>query len=142
MPDALQNIVVERGAETQSSREDVGARIWGAIKDALRSATHLQVVTILGEASIVADASVGFDKLTATLPAAGAGDLHALVTNIDLAFGDVSQSLSPKLVDGSQEALVKAHADMLARSQAIVQDNLRMLKELAKELATDFTGRT
>ncbi|MBL6082533.1 hypothetical protein JMJ56_31705 [Belnapia sp. T18] len=141
MPNGVQDNAAERGAETESNQDDVGRRIWGALKDALRSATHLQVVTILGEASIVADARVGFDKLTATIPPEKDGERNTLVTNIDLAFGDISQSLSPKLMDGSHEALLTAHTEMLTKAQQIVQENLRVLKELARDLAKELSSR-
>jgi hypothetical protein len=117
------------------SREQSDAlkAIWEAIGKAVQSATHLQVVTILGNASV--DTVKGLSEVLVTLPAPPPeGGYSVLATNIDLALGDIAQTLSPALLDGSHDPILALHREMLDKGQAIVRDNLELLKSLVKEL--------
>ncbi|GGC33327.1 hypothetical protein GCM10011504_09480 [Siccirubricoccus deserti] len=117
------------------SREQSDAlkAIWEAIGRAVQSATHLQVVTILGNASV--DTVNGLSEVVVTLPASSPeAGYSVLATNINLALGDIAQTFSPALLDGSHDNLLVLHQQMLDKGQTIVRDNLELLKSLVKEL--------
>jgi hypothetical protein len=109
------------------------AAIWGAIESATTSATHLQIVTMIGDATVIEkEAGEGLNEVTVTPPAAA----QTLATNINLALGDVAQCISPALLQPGQEAIVALHKEMVEKGQAIVKENLTLLKDLVKELRT------
>ena len=132
MSDATDQPHGTRGPQTTGTPDSTSGYVLGAIKDALRSITHLQVATLVGDPEVVA--GEGIDSVAFRVPEGARAEFSVLATNIDLALGDITQTLSPRLLDPGQAEVLKLHQEMVEKGHQIVRDNLALLKDLAKEL--------
>ncbi|NYZ14978.1 hypothetical protein HL658_20725 [Azospirillum sp. RWY-5-1] len=94
---------------------------------AVQGAMNLRVITLVGDAAVTGKV----ESPTVEMPAAG----PAMVTNINLAGGDISTIMSQPFVDAGYADLRTLHNDMVAKAQSVVERNVTMLKDLADWLA-------
>jgi len=100
---------------------------WQALSDTIHRAVNLRVVTLVGDAVV----SGTLDRLEVGAPAASAG---ALVTDINLAGGDITRIVSDKLLGPDYADLRSAHQDSVKQAQDIVERNINILVSLVKEI--------
>ena len=98
------------------------------LAEAVTSLINLKITTMVGEARI----SGPIHKLDVQLPGVGA----SAVTNINLLDGDIANCISPAIVGGDYKDIKALHEAMVEKGQAIVERNVRLLREL---LAAGFT---
>jgi hypothetical protein len=100
---------------------------WQALSDTIHRAVNLRVVTLVGDAVV----SGTLERLEVGAPIASAG---ALVTDINLAGGDITRIVSDKLLGADYADLRAAHQDSVKQAQDIVERNINILVSLVKEI--------
>lgn len=108
-------------------------KILDTLGTAVQGAMNLRVITLVGDAVVTGRVESPMVEMPATGP--------AMVTNINLAGGDISTIMSQPFVDAGYADLRTLHNDMVGKAQAVVERNVIMLKDLAdwlgdKELPT------
>ncbi len=100
---------------------------WQALSDTIHRAVNLRVVTLVGDAVV----SGTLERLEVGAPVASAG---ALVTDINLAGGDITRIVSDKLLGADYSDLRNAHQESVKQAQDIVERNINILVSLVKEI--------
>lgn len=97
---------------------------------AVQGAMNLRIITQVGDAKIGGDLAAP----TVSLP----GDGTSIVTNIDLAQGDITTVTSPALRDASYADVHTLHGQMVVQAQAIVERNIAILKDIIASVGKDL----
>jgi hypothetical protein len=100
---------------------------WQALSDTIHRAVNLRVVTLVGDAVV----SGTLERLEVGAPVASAG---ALVTDINLAGGDITRIVSDKLLGADYADLRTAHQESVKQAQDIVERNISILVSLVKDI--------
>jgi F420-0:gamma-glutamyl ligase-like protein len=100
---------------------------WQTLSDTIHRAVNLRVVTVVGGATITGKV----ENMEVTLPAAAIG---SLVTDINLVGGDITRVVSDKLMGADYADLRNAHEVAVKQAQEIVERNVGILIQVAKEL--------
>ncbi len=100
---------------------------WQALSDTIHRAVNLRVVTLVGDAVV----SGTLERLEVGAPIASAG---ALVTDINLAGGDITRIVSDKLLGADYADLRTAHQESVKQAQDIVERNISILVSLVKDI--------
>jgi hypothetical protein len=100
---------------------------WQALSDTIHRAVNLRVVTLVGDSVV----SGTLERLEVGAPVASAG---ALVTDINLAGGDITRIVSDKLLGADYADLRAAHQDSVKQAQDIVERNISILVSLVKDI--------
>lgn len=95
---------------------------------AIQGAMNLRVITLVGDAAVTGKV----ESPTVEMPAAG----PSMVTNINLAGGDISTIMSQPFVEPGYADLRTLHNDMVAKAQTVVERNVTMLKDIADWLGS------
>ena len=107
------------------------ADLWQALSDTIQRAVNLRIVTLLGDAVI----SGTLERMQVAAPTAPAG---SLVTDINLAAGDITRIVSSRLLDAEYADLRTAHEQAVAQAQVIVERNAKILVAIVKEIGQDL----
>jgi hypothetical protein len=111
-----------------------------ALSETLERLTHLRVITVLGDARITGPIGQLKVELPAP-PSQGAGQAAvSMVTDVHLVAGDVTNVLSPAVLDPGHAALRALHEESVRQAQAIVEGNLRSLTQLLGSAAETLRG--
>jgi len=100
---------------------------WQALSDTIHRSVNLRIVTLVGDSVV----SGTLERLEVGAPVASAG---ALVTDINLAGGDITRIVSDKLLGADYADLRAAHQDSVKQAQDIVERNISILVSLVKEI--------
>lgn len=114
-----------RPVDRRTADRDGFARLLDKIVDQIDDLTHLEVVTILGQA----DAAKLFDKVKET--AGGVDNAKVIYSRIGLVDGDIITIVDERFV--AQDDVPKLrdfHQERVKEGGAIVQKNIQALKEL------------
>lgn len=107
-------------SDVQPAGENLNLR--QALGRAVRSAINLRVITVVGDVTIAGT----IESPTVTAPTSG----PALVTNINLLGGDILTCISPQIANGDLAELKAFHDGVVAKSEEMVERNVRLLKDL------------
>jgi hypothetical protein len=107
------------------------ADLWQALSDTIQRAVNLRIVTLLGDAVV----SGTLERMQVAAPTAPAG---SLVTDINLAAGDITRIVSSRLLGAEYADLRTAHEQAVAQAQAIVERNAKILVAIVKEIGQDL----
>jgi hypothetical protein len=100
---------------------------WQTLSDTIHRAVNLRVVTVVGDAPVKGT----LERMEVDMPAASA---WSLVTDINLAGGDITRIVSDKLLGNDYTDLRNAHEAAVKQAQDIVERNVGILISVAKEL--------
>ena len=100
---------------------------WQALSDTIRRAVNLRIVTLVGDSVV----SGTLERMEVAMPATPA---DALITDINLVGGDITQIVSGKLLGADYADLRAAHAASVKQAQEIVARNVEIFTKLATEL--------
>ena len=104
-----------------------GSHFWQALSDTIQRVVNLRIVTIIGDAQV----SGALEAMQVSAPASPAG---TLVTDINLAAGDITTIISEKLL-GQEDADLRAmHQAAVTQAQQIVSRNIDILISIVKEI--------
>ena len=104
-----------------------GSHFWQALSDTIQRVVNLRVVTLVGDAQVQG----ALEGLQISAPAKSAG---TLVTDINLAAGDITTIISEKLL-GQEDADLRAlHQAAVTQAQQIVARNVDMLVTVVKQI--------
>jgi hypothetical protein len=104
-----------------------GSHFWQALSDTIQRVVNLKIVTLVGDAQV----SGTIESLQISAPAAPSG---ALVTDINLAAGDVTTIISEKLL-GQEDADLRAlHQAAVTQARQIVARNVEILVSIVKQI--------
>lgn len=98
-----------------------------ALSDTIQRTVNLRVVTVMGEAILTGT----LDRLQVAAPTAPAG---SIVTEINLAAGDITHIVSDKLLGAEFADLRNAHQQAVTQAQTIIERNAKLLVEIVKEI--------
>jgi len=101
--------------------------VWQALSKTINRAVNLRIVTLVGDAVVTGT----LEKLAVGAPVTSGG---ALVTDINLVGGDITQITSEKLLGADYSALRAAHQDSVKQAQDIVERNANILISIIKSL--------
>jgi hypothetical protein len=105
--------------------------LWQALSDTIQRTVNLRIVTLVGDAVVTGT----LERLQVGAPTASAG---SLVTDINLAGGDITRIVSGKLLGAEYTDLRTAHDAAVAQAQAIVERNAKILVAIVKEVGRDL----
>ena len=100
---------------------------WQTLSDTINRAVNLRVVTVVGDASVKGT----LERMEVDMPPASA---WSLVTDINLVGGDITRIVSDKLMGPEYNDLRNAHEAAVKQAQEIVERNVSILMQVAKEL--------
>jgi hypothetical protein len=100
---------------------------WQTLSDTVHRAVNLRIVTVVGDAAVKGT----LERVEVAMPPASA---LSLVTDINLAGGDVTRIVSDKLLGAEYTDLRSAHDAAVKQAQEIVERNVGILISVAKEL--------
>src|SRR5271166_4239342 len=100
---------------------------WQTLSDTIHRAVNLRIVTVVGDATVKGT----LERMEVDMPAASA---WSLVTDINLAGGDITRIVSDKLLGSEYIDLRNAHEAAVKQAQEIVERNVGILISVAKEL--------
>jgi hypothetical protein len=103
------------------------SEFWQTLSDTIHRAVNLRVVTVVGDAAVKGT----LERVEVDMPPASA---WTLVTDIDLAGGDITRIVSDKLLGTEFADLRNAHEAAVKQAQEIVERNVGILISAAKEL--------
>ena len=103
------------------------SHFWQALGDTIHRAVNLRVVTLVGDAVVRGT----LDAPEVQMPAASVG---SLVTDINLAGGDITYVVSDKFLGADYADLRAGHQAAVKQAQDIVERNVNILVTIAKEL--------
>jgi len=104
---------------------------WQALSDTIQRAINLRIVTLVGDAQV----SGTLEKMQIAMPAL---PCETIVTDINIALGDITYIVSDKLLGADYADLRNAHHDSVKQAQDIVARNVDILISIAKQLGTDL----
>lgn len=107
------------------------ADLWQALSDTIQRAVNLRIVTLVGDAAI----SGTLERMQVSAPTSSAG---SLVTDINLAAGDITRIVSSRLLGAEYNDLRAQHEQAVAQAQAIVERNAKILVAIVKEIGQDL----
>jgi len=105
--------------------------LWQALSDTIHRAVNLRVVTLVGDAVV----SGTLERMQVGAPTTSTG---SLVTDINLAAGDITRIVSSRLLTAEYADLRTAHEPAVAQAQAIVERNAKILVTIVKEIGQDL----
>lgn len=116
----------------QSPLADIGDKptLWRKVDDAIKNLADVTVATLITEVTVELDDQGFLKKATV-----GRTQIPALITNVELISGDVSNIIAPSLKDDTQ--LTTFHQGIVTQAAKVLPDNLKALAQLA----TSFFGR-
>lgn len=100
---------------------------WQTLSDTIHRTVNLRVVTVLGDATVKGT----LERVEVDMPPGSTG---SLVTDINLASGDITRVVSDKLLGTEYTDLRNAHEGAVKQAQDIVERNVGILIQVAKEL--------
>jgi hypothetical protein len=100
---------------------------WQTLSDTIHRAVNLRVVTVVGDATVKG----ALERVEVDMPP---GSAWSLVTDINLAGGDITRIVSDKLLGTEYTDLRTAHEAAVKQAQEIVERNVGILIQVAKEL--------
>jgi len=100
---------------------------WQALSDTIHRSVTLRIVTVVGDAAV----SGTLERLEIGAPTASAG---TLVTDINLAGGDITYIVSEKMLGPEYSALRDAHQESVKQAQDIVERNVKILVSIVKDI--------
>ena len=104
-----------------------GSHFWQALSDTIQRVVNLRIVTLVGDAQVTG----ALESLQVSAPTAPAG---TLVTDINLAAGDITTIISEKLL-GQEDADLRAlHQAAVTQAQQIVARNVDILISIVKQI--------
>jgi hypothetical protein len=103
------------------------SEFWQTLSDTIHRAVNLRVVTVVGDAAVKGT----LERMEVNMPPASA---WSLVTDINLAGGDITRIVSDKLLGTEYTDLRNAHEAAVKQAQEIVERNIGILISAAKEL--------
>jgi hypothetical protein len=101
---------------------------WQALSDTIHRLVNLRIVTVMGDAAV----SGTLERLQIAAPSASAG---TIVTDINVAGGDITYIVSEKLLGAEYSALRDAHQESVKQAQDIVERNVKILVSLVKDIS-------
>src|SRR5262245_40200566 len=107
------------------------ADLWQALSDTIQRAVNLRIVTLVGDAVV----SGTLERMQVAAPTASAG---SLVTDINLAGGDITHIVSSRLLGGEYADVRASHEQAVTQAQAIVERNVKILVVIIKEVGQDL----
>lgn len=107
------------------------ADLWQALSDTIQRAVNLRIVTLVGDAAV----SGTLERMQVSAPTSSAG---SLVTDINLAAGDITRIVSSRLLGAEYTDLRAQHEQAVAQAQAIVERNAKILVAIVKEIGQDL----
>jgi hypothetical protein len=105
--------------------------LWQALSDTIHRAVNLRIVTLVGDAVVTGS----LERMQVAAPTASAG---SMVTDINLAGGDITHIVSAKLLAAEYADLRTAHEAAVTQAQSIVERNARILVTIVKEVGQDL----
>src|SRR5689334_13466535 len=102
-----------------------------ALGATIRSAINLRIVTLVGDASIAGSV----ESPSVTMPA----QPISMVTNINVAAGDVSTLVSQAFLGSEYTELRALHAAMTEQAHKLVERNVEILQAILKSVEGDLT---
>ena len=103
------------------------SEFWQTLSDTIHRAINLRVVTVVGDAAVKGT----LERMEVDMPPASA---WSLVTDINLAGGDITRIVSDKLLGAEYTDLRNAHEAAVKQAQEVVERNVGILISVAKEL--------
>lgn len=97
---------------------------------AITGAMNLRIITEVGDAAVTGS----LENPSVAMPSTGS----TIVTNIDLAQGDITTVTSPALHDPAYADIHTLHAQMVTQAQAIVERNIALLKDVVASFGKDL----
>lgn len=102
------------------------------VVEALKAIQQLQIVTAVGKVTVTDAFDSGNRKINI------AEDQKAMVTAIDLVQGDIINGLDEAFAPGQDDALREFHERQVKLGNDIINRNLRLLKDMSKEIIDIF----
>ena len=102
------------------------------VLEALKAVQQLQIVTAVGKVTV----TNAFDASNRQVEIAQ--DQKAMVTAIDLVQGDIVNGLDEAFAPGQDDALREFHERQVELGNQIIERNLQLLKDMAKEIIDIF----
>jgi hypothetical protein len=106
---------------------------WQTLSDTIHRAVNLRIVTVVGDATVKGS----LEQMQVDMPPASA---WSLVTDLNLAGGDITRIVSDKLLGSEYTDLRTAHEAAVKQAQEIVERNLSILIQVAKELGEQLVA--
>jgi hypothetical protein len=107
-------------------------KFWQALSDSIERAVNLRIVTLVGDAAV----SGTLERMQIGMPPVAG---QTIVTDINIALGDITYIVSDKLLGADYADLRNAHQDSVKQAQDIVARNVEILISVAKQLGDDLS---
>jgi hypothetical protein len=104
-----------------------GSHLWQALSDTIQRAVNLRIITLVGDAQVQG----ALENLQVTAPTATA---RSLITDINLAAGDITTVASEQLLGPDHAELRAMHQAAVTHAQQIVARNAEILVSIAKQI--------
>lgn len=98
------------------------------VSETFKAVTDLRVITIVGDVTVKSafkDAKTEIEI---------ASDQKSIVTSINLIEGDITYGIDPEFAPGKESAVRDFHERQVELGQTIIERNVTLLKDIAKEL--------
>jgi hypothetical protein len=126
-----QSALTASAGEASQEEHMAEADLWQALSDTIQRAVNLRIVTLVGDAVV----SGTLERMQVAAPASSAG---SLVTDINLAGGDITRIVSSRLLGAEYADLRTQHEQAVVQAQAIVERNAKILVAIVKEIGQDL----
>ena len=113
--------------------------LWNSLKKAAENAINLKIVTTIGDVQIsgtIANPQVEYRDGTPNT------DQTVIVTNINLVEGDISSVIPQKYAGQMDSPIMKYHTEQVAQANAIIDQNVKTITTLLKEVVPLLQGRS